>query len=331
MPRKPERPSTVASQPVDEIESEIMGSIAHLDNGDDSENDQDDPANAPPASIPASKAKEVGALNAPAVQSNRRRKAVIDRKREGEKNVPWGEHDACLLYDDIVSIFPPSTVIAHVTRVTGSRTSWYLQAQPRNGMELHETIKTTIHGVSPECEYQVIFRDRIGRQERGRGSIVMPSTEFDVPAPPSPQAPPQAAPPAVAAPLPPPPPPPPPQYPQQGPPQYPQQGYPQQGYPPQQFAPQPHGPPYEPPPMQRPRWADERPPPRESAPPPVVQQQPNADPVVVMQLQKQLSDIQAQLQGIGARSRDPMAQQLADIQTQLDRLGSPGTELEFAL
>ena len=294
MPKKPsgDRSTSVPSDSTTEIDDEILGSIAALSG----ENDDDgDVGPTPPPAIPVSQARRVGAINAEAVQSNRRRKAVLDKKRDGEKNIPWGEQDACLLYDDIIDVWPPATVLTHVTRISGSRTSWYLRAQPRNGMDLHEAIRSQIHGRSPECEYQIVFRDAQTRVERGRANLILPNGDVDSGptfTPPTPQAPPQAsAPPAPQAP-----------YPPQQPLGYPPHGYPPQGYPPN-----------DPPPG---RWgAQERPAP--PPPPPVVQ---SADPVVVMQLQRQLSEISAQLQGLGKAQSNPVAQQLADIQSQLDRM-----------
>ena len=313
MPRQPkERLSAVPSQPTGDIDEEILGAIHTLDETG-SNDDEDEPRpNAPPPTIPVSQAKRVGAVNAEAVASNRRRKQVLQRKLAGEKNVPWGEQDACLLYDDIIVVWPPQHLLVHVTRIAGgSRTSEYLRSQPRNGMELHDAIKQQIHGRAPEAEYQIVFRDRAGKEERGRGSVLMPSTESDVIMPPMPiPQPPPAAPaaPAAAQPLPPPPQPPPPQYPQP----------PSMSY--QREEPPHWGPP-------PPRWG--RPPPEDLPPrivPPVQQQQPmqqNPDPVVVMNLQRQLSDIQAQLQGLGRVANNPMQQQLTDIQARLDALSHP--------
>lgn len=290
----------VQSQPTSEIDSEILGSIAALDNGSDND-DGDDGATERPR-IPVSKAKEAGGLNAEAVQSNRRRKGVIEKKLAGELFVPWGEQDACLLYDDIITVYPPHSILLHVTRISGgSKKSEYLRAQPRNGMELYEALRTQIHKHSAEAEYQVVFRSAAGREDRGRGTILLPSAEFDDDLPQR-GASPQAAPAPV---------------PQQPPPGYPPPYPPPQGYlqPPQmQYPPQ-----HEPPPQ---RWGRVYDPPPPQAPPPQQPQAPvaSADPVVVMQLQKQLSEISSQLQGLGRAQSSPMAQQLADIQSQLDRM-----------
>ena len=315
MAKKPqgERLASVPSQPTNEIDEEILGSIAHLDDqgsGGENDGDEDDTPNAPMPTrpvIPASQAKKVGAVNAEAVQQNRRRRGVIEKKRDGEKSVPWGESDACLLYDDIISLWPPASLLSHVTRITGSRTSWYLRAQPRNGMELHEAIKTQCHGRSPETEYQVVFRDSAGREERGRGRITLPSTEYDTTGPglglgqPHGQQPPMM------------------QQPMQAPPQAPPPQEPPPPPPQQRYAQPMRDPDYPPP---RRRWpADEEDlyprPPAAQAPPP---QQQSADPVVVMNLQQQLSDIKNHLRGLDRAASDPVAQQLASIQAQLDKM-----------
>jgi hypothetical protein len=227
------------SQPLDEIEREVVGDV-----------DEDDEGGEAP-SIPKSRAKEVGAVNAESVQVNRRRKTILDRKRDGEKNVPWGEKDACLLYDDIITAWLPQQILCHVTRISGgSRTSWYLQGMPRHGMELYEAVRKQCHGISSEAEYQVAFRDRSGRSERGRGTIIMPSTEFDQMAMPATGAPRDPQPPTAPAPM--------------------------------AAAPMPQQPSYGPP-------SGYGGPPAGGAPP-----QGGYDPVVVMEIQRQLSALQSQ-------------------------------------
>ena len=268
--------ATVPSQPIDEIEDQVLG-------GDRPEEEPADDGPTPPAGPPTisvDKARQVGAVNAEAVQSNRRRKAVLDRKRDGEKHVAWGERDACLLYDDIVAIWPPHSLVIHVTRISGSQLAWYLQAQPRNGLELYEAIRKQCHGRAPETEYQVVFRDSARREERGRARVLLPSTEFEVDAPSAAPPLPQAPPPAAAAS--------PPQAPNV-PPMMPPMAPP--GYPP------PYG--YPPPP----------PPPQAPAPPAAPVAGGSSDPVVIMQLQKQLSDIAAQNMAL--------QQQLAQMQSRV--------------
>jgi hypothetical protein len=262
--------TTVPAQPIEDIDDQVLG-----DRGDMTDDEDDMPAVSRPAVIPTDQARKVGAVNAEAVQNNRRRKAVIDRKRDGEKHVAWGERDACLLYDDIISVWPPHARLTHVTRISGTTLSWYLQAQPRNGMELYDAIRKQCHGRSPETEYQVVFRDAARREERGRGRIILPSTEMDDP----------AGPPPVAAPAP--------QAPStpQAPTMAPQMPPMMMGGPVGGAGPYY---PYQPPPPPPP-------PPPQPAPAPMSPPMGSGDPVVIMQLQKQLSDIQGQLAALNSR------------------------------
>jgi hypothetical protein len=161
------RIQSTPAQPIEEIEREIVGDLDDL------------PEDETP-SVPRERARQVGAINAEAVQANRKRATIRDRKRDGEKNVPWGESDACMLYDDIISLWPISQLLIYVKRVSGgSQVSYCLRGQPRNGRDLYEAIRTQCHGQAPEAEYQVVVRDSHGREERGRGRVMLPSTEFD--------------------------------------------------------------------------------------------------------------------------------------------------------
>jgi len=76
-----DRMTGVQSQPTSEIDSEILGSIAALDNGSDND-DGDDGATERPR-IPVSKAKEAGGLNAEAVQRTAAARASSRRSSRG--------------------------------------------------------------------------------------------------------------------------------------------------------------------------------------------------------------------------------------------------------
>jgi len=148
-------------------------------------------------------AKTEGALNAEAAQINRRNDSIRRKKLANEKNVPWGEREACLLYDNILQVFPSGTLSINVKRLTGMPSSQYIEGIPRNGRELYEAIKSQVHGRREACEYKVVFRDSVAAQHRGTGTITMPDTSEGIPQPPPPPPPPPPGPP------PPPPPPPP--------------------------------------------------------------------------------------------------------------------------
>ena len=154
----------VPPQPAEEIEREARGDAA--------ENDSE------PAPVDVDKVKELGAVNAEAVQSNRRREEVRKTKRDNKegKSVAWGEHDACRIYDEVVLVWHPSSISIQVTRLSGNQASWYLYGEPRNGAELYQAIKLQCHGRAAECEYKVNFKDRQRPFDRGIGRVTMPST-----------------------------------------------------------------------------------------------------------------------------------------------------------
>jgi hypothetical protein len=155
------------TQPLEDIDREVLGDDVDEESGDAPE-------------ITREQAKELGAINAEAVQSNRKRKTILSRKRDGEKGVPWNERDGTLLYGDIISLWPAAQILIAVKRISGGPgTTWYIQGRPRNGMELYEAIRKQCHGQAPDAEYQIIFKDISSHEERGRGYVIMPSTEFD--------------------------------------------------------------------------------------------------------------------------------------------------------
>jgi len=159
---------TATSQPEHEINQQVLGVV------------DDAGTAATSGTVPVEKARKLGAFNAEAVSANRRREEVVNRKRSGEANVPWGEANACLLYDDILSVYAASTMSIQVTRLEGQPTSWYVYGYPRNGQELYQAIQKQCHGRSAQCEYLVVFRDANMKSDRGRGRIVMPSTVDEV-------------------------------------------------------------------------------------------------------------------------------------------------------
>jgi len=131
--------------------------------------------------------KREGALNAEAVQSNRRRKSIENKKRGGAGTVPWNESRAPLLYDDIIALYPPNTLMIYVERLSGTLASWYLYGQPKSGHELYQAILKQCHGRKEETEYRVVFRDAQRKFERGIGRLTLPSTLDDATLPVQPQ------------------------------------------------------------------------------------------------------------------------------------------------
>jgi hypothetical protein len=150
-----------------ESESEIIDEMG----GEDIEGDR--------VEVDGEKVKEAGAMNAEAVQSNRRRKNIQDKKRGGVSGVAWNEQRAPLLYDDILGLYPANTLMIFVERLTGTPASWYLYGQPKGGGDLYQAIRQQCHGRREETEYRVVFRDAHKKFDRGIGRLVIPSTLDD--------------------------------------------------------------------------------------------------------------------------------------------------------
>lgn len=138
--------------------------------------------------------KKEGAVNVTGSQDQRRRAKIIDRKRQGERKVHWNEVNACLFYDDLVSIWPAQSLMIFVQRMSGQPTSWYLMTSPRTGKELYESVKSQCHGRHEEAEYQVQIRDAQTKYTRGAGRMYLPNTMDEGVHPPPPQYAPYAMP-----------------------------------------------------------------------------------------------------------------------------------------
>lgn len=150
-----------------ESESEIIDEMG----GEDIEGER--------VEVDEEKIKEAGAMNAEAVQSNRRRKSIQDKKRGGVAGVAWNEQRAPLLYDDILGLYPANTLLIFVERLTGTPATWYLYGQPKGGGDLYNAVRQQCHGRREETEYRVVFRDAHKRFDRGIGRLVIPNTLDD--------------------------------------------------------------------------------------------------------------------------------------------------------
>jgi hypothetical protein len=140
--------------------------------------------------VAESTVEELGALNAEAVAANRNRAANIGRKKAGEKNISWGESNACPLYDAIVEVYAPSSLHILVERESGGDpVSHYVMGQPRNGLELHACLLREMHVNQLTCTYRVRFQDANTHMFRGTGRITLPANAMNGHAAPAPQAP----------------------------------------------------------------------------------------------------------------------------------------------
>lgn len=117
-----------------------------------------------------------GALNADAVQANRQTDEAIGKKRAGTTGVPWGQVDACPLFDDITRIYAPATLSIFVQRLSGQPFHYYIKGEPRSGEQLYEMVMAQVHKRCPEAEYKLTFKDKGTHYNRGIGRLSLPDT-----------------------------------------------------------------------------------------------------------------------------------------------------------
>lgn len=160
--------------------------------------------------------RELGAVDATSIRENRRLDRVVQKKRAGEKDVPFNTKDPIVIYGSLLRYWTPDAIDITVKRLLGGATT--MPSCPINGAALYDAI-VHFHGQHAETEYEIKFTS--SGKYMGIGRITMPDTR--------PVG--QQGQPVYQQP-------PPPQYPPQQAPQYHTGGYAQTppGYPPQQVA-----------------------------------------------------------------------------------------------
>ena len=121
------------------------------------------------------KIRELGAVNAESVRSNRRNETVVARKRAGEKNVPFNEPDVLLRFDQAVKVWGHNTFTILVARL-GIPGADAITTQPKNSIELLAELKK-MHGRQPETTYELFFQDVVKKEKRGTGRITLPGVD----------------------------------------------------------------------------------------------------------------------------------------------------------
>lgn len=139
----------------------------------DGDEDPDDPNG--PVLIDEEKARELGALDAESIRSNRQNQDIVDRKVSGEKGIPFAEENILLKYEQVIKVWGVQNTSIIVKKLTGNQSSEYITSQPKNASELYTALKL-LHGRSEETAYELIYNDSQLKQKRGRGKITLPST-----------------------------------------------------------------------------------------------------------------------------------------------------------
>ena len=107
-----------------------------------------------------------GAINAAAVDANRRQKAAVGLKRAGTPRVSFGDDNACNVYDATILIWAPATLQILVERLGASKTSYYVTSEPRNGQE-------ALRRDQP-ADPSALRRVRVQGQPQGQGEQGLP-------------------------------------------------------------------------------------------------------------------------------------------------------------
>jgi hypothetical protein len=149
--------------------------------------------------------RELGAVDATSVRENRRLDRVVQKKRAGEKDVPFNTKDPIVIYGTLLRYWTPDSIDITVKCLLGGATT--LLKCPINGAALYEAIMHC-HGQQAETEYEIKFTS--SGKYMGLGRIKMPDTrpsgQQGQPVqyqPPPPQYPPQPGYPPQQAPQPP--------------------------------------------------------------------------------------------------------------------------------
>jgi hypothetical protein len=114
--------------------------------------------------------RELGAVDATSVRENRRLDRVIQKKREGKKDVPFNTKDPIVIYGSLLRYWTPDSIDITVKRLLGGATT---MPKPINGAALYDAV-VYFHGQHAETEYEIKFTTS-GRY-LGTGRITIPDT-----------------------------------------------------------------------------------------------------------------------------------------------------------
>lgn len=115
--------------------------------------------------------RELGAVDATSVRENRRLDRVVQKKRAGEKDVPFNTKDPIVIYGSLLRYWTPDSIDITVKRLLGGATT--MLSRPINGAALYEAI-VHFHGQHAETEYEIKFTS--SGKYQGIGRITMPDT-----------------------------------------------------------------------------------------------------------------------------------------------------------
>jgi hypothetical protein len=115
--------------------------------------------------------RELGAVDATSVRENRRLTRVVQKKREGKKDVPFNTKDVVVIYGTLLQYWTPDSIDITAKRMLGGATTMF--NKPISGAALYEAIMH-FHGQHAEAEYEIKFTS--SGKYLGMGRITMPDT-----------------------------------------------------------------------------------------------------------------------------------------------------------
>jgi hypothetical protein len=115
--------------------------------------------------------RELGAVDATSVRENRRLSRVVQKKREGKKDVPFNTKDVVVIYGTLLQYWTPDSIDITAKRMLGGATT--MLNKPINGAALYDAIMH-FHGQHAEAEYEIKFTS--SGKYLGMGRITMPNT-----------------------------------------------------------------------------------------------------------------------------------------------------------
>lgn len=135
----------------------------------------DDGSVASAEEISVEEARRAGAVNPESAQYNRAVNKKINRKLNGEKNVPWGETNALEVFDLVKRTFNNTAIIMNIQR-TSPETMDFAPLQMshvRTSADFYERLMKTVHKNTGPAKYFIRFKEANG-SERGRGYLDLP-------------------------------------------------------------------------------------------------------------------------------------------------------------
>lgn len=131
--------------------------------------------------ISRANARKIGAVTVGAARYNNESMKIVARKRAGEKDIPWNEPNAALLFDLVADAHPSTGLYAHVAMIEPDHFDYapIKVSTIKCGADFHNYVLRNIHKCRPRARYEVVFKEA-SKQVRGKGWLELPDTTDDM-------------------------------------------------------------------------------------------------------------------------------------------------------